>query len=310
VHDYSSTRFEYRPTLYAPISYGPLNLTPEIGGVGIFYGNSPTKEGQLLMQGKLGLQAQTSFFRKFGSFKHVIEPSLGFHYFSMPSSCPCEHYIFDINDGWTDLNVCRLGIKNAIYKKTVQGIERPFIADLYSFAFIHSPTQILVPKVYGRFVLCPFPTLQYSLQTAWDCMHSRIDHFNFRTEWTVDEDFAMAFEYRHRSPYSWRKVDPFNFFLENYRSVDCLLKSPLSDRRDTFLFHFFYRFHPLWACEFKSRQGWNRRHEPGYREYEINFLTTIQTALHFKLSFQHWENDNRVALYFNIGLPKPNKAKL
>ena len=53
IRNYSSTRFEYFPTLYRPFPLGRyFTLTPEIGMVGIIYGNSQTDEGQWLALGK------------------------------------------------------------------------------------------------------------------------------------------------------------------------------------------------------------------------------------------------------------------
>ncbi|MBA2369620.1 MAG: hypothetical protein H0V82_11435 [Candidatus Protochlamydia sp.] len=312
VHNYHSSRFEYRPTFYAPFNYGPVTFTPEIGGVGIFYGDSPKKESQLLLVGRLGWNAETQLFRFYGPLKHVIEPYCSYHYLSCPTSSADQHYIFDINDGWSYLNMLTTGVRNSLYSKSKKGeISRLFFGEIYTHAFLKSPTELpTIPKIYSRLIFSALPTLRHTVRTAWDFEHNVLDHFNFLTEWTLSDDFAFSAEYAHRSPYRWRKVDQDNFFLENYRPVKCLLHSSLSDRRDTFLFHFFYRFHPNWACKFSSRKGWNRRHEPNYLEYEIDLLTTIQTAWHLKLSFQHRENDNRVALYFNVGLAKPNVNNL
>lgn len=311
-HDYSSTRFQYFPTLYRPIIIGPfLTLTPEAGAVTILYGNSRHKDGHWLALGKAGLSLQTQLFRYYGSFKHVIEPYAFYRYYSSPTSSPHDHYIFDLSDGWTRLNYLSFGVNNALYAKRSEACVRQiFSADLYTFAFF-DPHKIrqTIPRIYGRLTFFSTPTVRHIVDTAWNLEHHLVDYFNFRSEWTLNADFAIAVEYRHRSPYFWRKVDRENFFLDEFRSEKQLLHSPLSDRRDTLLVHFFYRFHPNWACEFTSRQGWNRLREPSYLEYEIDFLTTIQTAWHLRFSFQHQENDNRVAMYLNIGLKRPDQPE-
>lgn len=308
VHDYSSTRFEYRPTLYRPFVYGPVTMTPEAGFVGIFYGSSPNRDSQWLSLGLAGCNVETQLYRYYGTFKHVINPYTSYRYYSSPTSSPHEHYIFDITDGWARLNQLTFGMRNSLFSKHGNCISRLFYADIYTHAFFDSPTmRRTFPKLYGKFVFSSLQTIRHTVQTAWDFEHGQLDHFNFRSEWTLSADFAVAAEYRHRSAYSWRKVDPDNFFLDNFRSEESLLHSALSDRRDTLLLHFFYRFHPNWACEFSSRQGWNRRREPSYLEYEIDLLTTIQTAWHLRLSFQHRENDNRVAMYINVGLKRPDE---
>ena len=126
-----------------------------------------------------------------------------------------------------------------------------------------------------------------------------------RADWTVSNDLAIATELRHRGSYWWRKVDCENFFLDMYHSEKRLKHSLVSDRCDTILLNLFYRFHPNWACDFTSRYGWNRRKEPSYFEFEFDLLTTIQTAWNLRLSYQHQEDDDRVAIYLNIGIKKP-----
>lgn len=312
VHDYSSTRFEYFPTLYRPIPLDNyLTLTPEIGIAAILYGNSREKEGNWMALGKGGLDLQTQLFRYYGPLKHIIEPYVFYRYYTSPTSSPHQHYIFDLSDGWTRLNYLSFGINNSFYaKRSNSSIARIFSADLYTFAFFHTDKiDQTIPKVYGRFTFFSIPTMKHTVVTAWNIEHNQLDHYNFHSQLTLNADFALAFEYRHRNTYCWRKVDEENFFLDVFRSERQMLHSPVSDRRDTFLFHFFYRVHPNWALEFTSRQGWNRKREPRYLEYEIDLLTTIQTAWHLRFSFQHREDDNRIAVFLNVGLKRPDKEE-
>ncbi|WP_068468397.1 LPS-assembly protein LptD [Candidatus Protochlamydia phocaeensis] len=309
VHDYDSTRIEYQPTLYRPFPIGPMTFTPEVGAVSIFYGNSPCHQSQWLALGMIGCNARTQLYRYYKNIKHVIEPYSSYRYYSSPTSSPKEHYIFDISDGWTRLNMLTFGVKNSLYaKKADSCASRVFFSNIYAHAFFDEKTfRQSIPRVYSQFIFSSLPTVKHTLNMAWNIEHHQLDYFNFRSEWTLSADFALAAEYRHRSAYSWRKVDPENFFLDVYRKEGVLRHSPLSDRRDTLLVHFFYRFHPNWACEFSSRQGWNRWREPSYLEYEIDLLTTLQTAWHLKLSFQHQENDNRLVMYVNVGLKRPDE---
>jgi hypothetical protein len=309
VRDYASSRLEYIPTLYRPFMIGRFfTLTPEIGMVTILYSNSKEEGGQWMALGKGGLNLQTQLYRYYGPLKHVIEPYAYYRYYSSPTSSPHQHDVFDLSDGWTRLNYLSFGIRNAFYAKRGDAcVSRIFSADFYTYAFFDTrKIHQTIPRAYSRLTFFSLRTVKHTIETAWNFEHNQIDHFNFRSEWTLNADFAIAFEYRHRSAFCWRKVDRENFFLDVFRSEHSLLHSQLSDRRDTLLLHFFYRFHPNWACEFTSRQGWNRRKEPSYFEYEFDILTTIQTAWHLRFSFQHQENDNRVALYLNIGLKRPD----
>lgn len=308
VHDFASSRIEYRPRVYRSFLMGPFNWTPELGGVSIFYGNSPKREEEKwLVQGKAGYTLSTQFYRHYDCFKHVIEPYTSYFFHSKPSVDPNDHYIFDIDDGWYRLNQLTFGVNNSFYRKKDSCVTRPFYADVYAHAFFDSVhIKPVIPRLYGRFMFFFIPTLRELIETAWDFRHHQLAYVNIRVDWTYNADFAFGTEYRHRNPYVWRKVDQENFFLDAYRSEETLRHSPVSDRRDTLLFHMFYRFHPNWVCEISSRNGWNRMHEPRYAEYEINLLTTIQTAWHLKLSFQHQEDDTRVAVYMNVGLTEPD----
>jgi hypothetical protein len=308
VHNYSSSRFEYFPTLYRPFVMGRFcTLTPEVGMISILYGDSPRGESQWLTLGRAGLDVQTQLYRYYGSLKHIIEPYIRYRYYSAPTSSPHQHYIFDLSDGWTRLNYLSFGIHNAFYAKQKDTcVSRLLSADLYSFAFF-DPHKIrqTIPRIYGNLSFFSCPTLKHIFNAAWNLEHSQVDYFNMRTEWTVSTDLAIAAEYRHRGPYWWRKVDQENFFLDMFHSEQRLKHSPLSDRNNTFLLHLFYRLHPNWACELTSRYGWNRKKEPSYLEFEFDVLTTIQTAWNLRFSYQHQEDDDRVALYLNIGLRRP-----
>lgn len=312
VHNYSSTRFQYFPTIYRPFTFDRFcTLTPEVGMEAIFYGNSPKENPQWLTQGKAGLNLETQLYKHYGTFKHIINPYASYYYYTSPNSSPHQHYIFDITDGWTRLNYLSLGIHNLFFSKHCHTqFERIVSADFYTFAFFHThKIRQVIPRLYSSFNFQTLPTLNHTLDLGWNLEHKQIDFLNFRTEWTYNDDFAIAAEYRHRGPYWWRKVDRENFFLDMFHSEKQLKHSALSDRCETLLVHFFYRFHPNWACELTSRQGWNRKKEPSYLEFEFDVLTTIQTAWNLRFSYQHQENDDRIAMYLNVGLKRPSFNK-
>jgi hypothetical protein len=219
-----------------------------------------------------------------------------------------SHYIFDIEDGWYRLDMMQVGIAQSIFRKQSNGlITRPLYANLYANVFFDTHTFAQsIPKVYGDVIFNSFSFLRHSFSTAWNFNQNLFDYYNFRTEWTVNENIALAFEYRHRSPFDWRKADRTNFILDSFRSVRQLRHSQLSDRRDTLLFHIFYRFHPCWAFQFESRSGWNRIHQPNYNEFEIDLIGALPSALNFKLSYQHREDDDRLSVYMSIGMKRPD----
>lgn len=304
-HNYESTRFEYFPTLYRPFQIGHLlTLTPELGMATLFYGTAQTRNPALIACGRGGIHIQSSLFQKYSTFKHTIIPYLDYQYYSSPTLSPEAHYIFDTSDGLTRLNVLNFGLRNALYGTLLNSSPmRLASCDLYSFAFFDTKKiKQTIPRVYGKIDFLSCTTLRHTFDVGWNIEHHQVDFFNFKTEWTVNNDLALAGEYRHRGPYWWRKVDRENFFLDMFHSEERLRHSQLSEHAETLLLHCFYRFHPNWSCELTTRQGWDRKRSPPFCEFEVDLLTTIQSAWHLRFSYQHKENDDRVAVYLNVGL--------
>lgn len=309
VHDYRSSRFELNQNLYRSFSWGPLNFTPRGGVRAIIYGNTPSNDSTWVSLGQFGFEANSRLHRYYGmNKKHVVLPYLNYTYLTYPTKSPRQHYIFDIEDGWYRLNMCRFGVQQSFYAKKNGLVDRTLYTDFYAYSFFHTKTiHAVVPKVYGLFVFNTYPTLRHIVDTAWDIQRNKLDHLNIRTEWTLSRNMAVAAEYRHRDQFDWRKVDHDNFILDSFRPVHQLLHSTLSDRRDTLLLHFFYRINPNWAIEFESRQGWNRRFEPGYTEFEIDLLATLRSAWNLKLYYRHREEDDRMAINLSVGLSRPDR---
>ncbi|MFV0340312.1 MAG: hypothetical protein ACK5MA_06775 [Parachlamydiaceae bacterium] len=310
VHDYNSTRVELNQEFYRPMPFRYFTLTPEAGTEMIFYGNSPEGNARFLALFYGGAEAKMAFSKVMGCTKHVFEPYAKFIYYTSPTVSPHNHYIFDIDDGWYQANTLKVGCSNQIFRKTECCLSRPLLVDLYTYGFFDTPTiGKLFPEVYADVSYLASDTVRHTVEFAWDLQHGKLYHFNARTEWTAAKDLAIRGEYRHRSEYDWRKADHTNFILDAFRSEKSLLHSTLSDRRDTLIAAFFYQFNPNWGCEFEARQGWNRRCEPSYTEFELDLLGTLRSAINVKFSYQHKEGDDRVAFYFTIGLNKPNLKK-
>jgi hypothetical protein len=310
VHDYRSSRFEATQNFYRPLYLGPITMTPKVGGTALFYGESPSHKPRWASFGQFGCECNTRLHRYYGeSRKHVIVPYINYTYLTHPTTAPNEHFIFDIDDGWYRLNMFRFGVQNNYYKKNEAGlINRYLYTEFYAYAFCNTKTiPAAVPKLYSYFSFHTLPTLNHSLETAWDIQRNRLDHFNFRTEWTLSPDMAVSAEFRFRDPFDWRKVDHTNFILDSFRPIRELVHSALSDRRDTLLLHFFYRINPNWAVEFQSRQGWNRRFEPSYNEFEIDILTTFRSAWNLRFYYRHREEDDRMAINLSVGLSRPDQ---
>jgi len=311
VHDYESSRVEISNKFYCPITLDPLIITPEVGDLAIFYGNSPDGDAKYLLVGMVKCDVRAHGYRFYGDRKHVVEPYANYEYYIYPTIPPNHHYIFDTDDGWYRLNALRFGVSQSLYGKNSYGcLMRYVYADVYAYSFFNTKTMPKsIPEVYARIICNTFPTLRHTLETAWDIRNSQLGHFNFRSEWTVSQDIALSVEYRHRDAFDWRKVDHNNFFLESFHSQRELRHTSLSDRRDTLLLRMFCRILPNWAIDFGSRQGWDRMFEPNYTEFEFDVLGTLRSACNLRLSYQHREHDDRIAVYFTLGLNRPVGAR-
>lgn len=310
VRDYSSTRFEFRQHLYRSFDLGFLQITPGAGVEALYYGNSPQKEAKDVFSGLFSLEANTHLHRFFGQTKHVLEPYIEYNYYTFPTTPPNKHFIFDIEDGWYYLNVMRAGVNNHIYFKNRRSgcIQRYLTLDLFTYAFLDTKTiPQTFQKVYFQSTFNLFTDLKHTMATAWNLQRNQLDHFNYRVAWTANANFAIATEFRHRCAFDWRKADHQNFVLDSFRSVEELRHSAVSDRRDTLLLHTFYRFHPYLALDFQMRLGWNREFEPPYVEYQTDFIANLGSAWILKLSYQHREDDHRIAFYFSLSAKKPNR---
>jgi hypothetical protein len=311
VHDYCSTRLEYSQKFYKHLKLGFFNVTPEIGTDVIFYGRSPQKRPRWLLLGKFGYEANTQLYRYYNCSKHVITPYMSYNYYTYPSTSPKEHYIFDINDGLFYLNMMCFGLRQSFYSKTEDCIGRFLFVDIYANTFFKTRTiPLSTPKLYANVVFNSLAFLRHSIDTAWDFEVHQLDHLNIRLDWTFSDDLALAAEYRHRDSFDWRKADHTNFILDSYRTIRELYHSQLSDRRDTFLLHLFYRFNPVWALEFSSRQGWNRRREPKYTEFEVDLLAKPESAWRLRFSYRYREDEKfRLGVNLSFGINKPDPKK-
>lgn len=298
VHNFHSSRVDLGQKLYRPLPVGIFTLTPHVGYRAIGYSNSPQHESRLLAQGFTGLEAHTRFKRFGNGFSQSVEPYVQYDYYTTPSVNPHKHFLFDLEDGLYRQNVLRFGARNFI--AFTPGPQLNF--DIFARSFFNTPNVgSRIPKVYLNSVLRASDYTQFTLNTAWDTKHNNLDHFNLRTDLTFTEDLALALEYRHRSAYSWRKTDHDNFMIDTFRSQHSLRHSLMSDKRDTFLTHFFVRVMPKLAFEFRTRHGWGRKHAHNYNEYEVNCITLIRNALRLTLTFRHRSTGNDYGIDFSFG---------
>lgn len=317
VHDFTAMRIELRNYAFVPFNYRYFKVTPQVGTVSIFYGNTPGENRSWLNAGYFQLDSQTTMQKDYEWGRHFMRPYLSYLYFTYPTLAPNEHYIFDINDGIYRVNLVRLGVQHYLLQRYSDGSYCPNIyIDNYTWGFFQPCPSIphIVPRIYTDVTFQHCDTLKNTIQAAWDFQHGGFAHLNFRSAWTVSDHLAAVLEYRQRNAFDWRKVNYENFALDFYRSQNELLFPPgsrkrpdasLSDRRKTLLLHIFYRMRYDMALEWESRLGWDRWTEPGYHEFNINLHVSLPASWRMKLAYQHKVCDDRIAIYFSMGLTQP-----
>lgn len=309
VSDYHSTRFELNQQIYRPMPLWMGTLTPSAALKVIYYGDSPSGTPKELVLGAFGLNWNTQIWKRMGDFKHVVMPYVDYTYITFPTTDPARHYIFDIDDGWYRLNTLKFGFSNALYYKNPECcVKKALDLDVYTYAFFNTKTlPDPIPKLYLQATSRLFENVNHFYTFVWNMQKRQLDSFDFRVEWTISSRLAFAAEWRTRGPAFWRKVDKENFILESFRPFEELIHSSLSDKRDTLLYHIYYRFSENFALELQSRTGWNRRHEPSYTEYQVDLHTFLGSFWKLKISYQHHEDDKRIAFYFKLSADRPSE---
>lgn len=284
--DFHSFRLETDQSLIRPFSLSALKITPFAGFRGIFYSDSPqnSRVGQALFQ--YGGEMNLPLKKTVRNFRHFVTPYLSYHGFSKPTFSSSEVYIFDLQDGYHLLNVLRPGIKSTFYTKKL-GVFTPAVSfDLYSLGFFADETyKNTFPKLYLNLNFNQL-NLTLNTQSVWNFEENLLDRFNLRFLYTYSQDFAVGFEYRHRSRFDWRKDDHNNFILDVTRNIDTLLNSPLSDGRNAFLTKMEWRFLPGWRIRLESHSGFGRKEEPGYTEVRAECLALITSGWELGLAFK------------------------
>lgn len=303
--NFHSTRIELKEKLIRPLRMGPLTATPYVGVNGIFYGNSQNGSSKALGVLSYGLDFFLRGEKTYQTYKHIVEPYLSFSFLTRPTVEPEDHYIFSISDGYQKINQIQIGTKTALFSK-----ERPkdpafFTLNLFANAFFKDPTiPQFIPRMY-LYLDWRLPSLFCSLHNAWNFRHNQVEFINARLKWTVSENVAFTVEGRYRSKYNWRKADQENFILDVSRSETELLRSPLSDRRITFLSNLFIRFNPLWDFSLSTINGLYRENEKPYTEVRGDLATWISSSFRIHLNYSHIRYDDRVSLRLEL-MKKPS----
>jgi hypothetical protein len=288
-----SVRMETVNELYRPFLMGPVTFMPSVGILGIFYGNNPHHHS--VGQGMItyGFQAKTHLFKSYAKARHMIEPYLNFQGLTRPTAGINDHFYFDINDGYFQLNQLKVGVRNSFFLYNSSLFAPSVTADLFTYGFFGKRGfSQTFPKTY-LILGWDRPNLAMKGGVAWNNEEHLFDFANIAADWTLNEDIALGIEFRHRSRFDWRKANHDSFILDVARPIDELLHSPLSDGRDTLLARCFIRLAPKWNIQFQTRHGWGRKNEPRYNAGKIDLITMLTCSWRMRLTYERMPNDNR-----------------
>jgi hypothetical protein len=288
LQDFQSPRVEIYEKLTRPTHFGALTVTPELSGTAIFYGTSPSHQSKCAALMGYGVKADLHGTRKWGRYKHIVEPYLQYKALTRPTVSPDAHYIFSIQDGYQKLQQVELGVRNLLFSARRTSGEPSFTANLFANAFFSDPViPQMIPRLY-LWLAWRLPSVHINWNNCYNFRNQVVDYSNALLKWTISEDVALSFEGRYRSKFDWRKADHDNFILDVTRSEDELLESPLSDRRVALLSNLFIRLNPFWELRFESHHGFyrlykNHIHEKPFTEFRAHLYTYLSSSwkLHF-----------------------------
>ena len=304
VYNFASSRLQLSQKLYTTCVASPVAITPTIGYTVIQYSRSPQHVSRLQAIGILGATAKTRFVKRNVLGNQVLEPYAQEVSYTRPPVQADKAYIFDIDDGWAQLNVVRYGFRHSWYRPpTATGFTPKIISDLYARSFFATRHISGEPyKVWLVSTLDATPKSSYKLDTAWDVQQNLLDHFNIAMRRTITKKLAVVLEWRQRSAYAWRKVDAENFFVDAVRSPHRLRHSEMSDNRKTALLSLYWSPTPALDIDFTSYYGFRHVHPRQYINYEVSATTLIRGALRLTITYFHRPGGPTNGFYINLTL--------
>ena len=302
IPDFHAFRIESNQSLLRPIPIKGATLTPSLGFTGIGYNNSPDQNPAFQAMLNYGLDLQITGKKTFKTFQHTFTPYIHFKGLTSPTTKIDHVYIFGLNDGLNKIDLLKTGIEQTFTFLKYNTFEPTLLTELYTYSFFDENIyKTFIPKFGGTFTL-NLPRVVLESKIGWNSEERLLDFANASLKWTLNENFAMGVEFRHRGRFYWKKDDHDNYILDVSRPISELLVSPLSDNRNTFLTKLQLQIAPEWVLRLQMHQGWGRKGEPFYNEAKVDLITMLTSTWRLKLSYMHTVRDDQVS--FRIFLVK------
>ncbi|CRH26092.1 omp [Chlamydia trachomatis] len=279
--NFSSWRFSSAHKVYCGLVLPIGTLTPSLSGTAIYYTRMLSPDAaHCQLSGSLSFDYRVALQKEYRHARHIVEPFCSFLKTTRPVLSSDEPHIFSIKDAFHSINLLHVGLESKVLNKH-STLSTPSHLKLWTTYIFDEPhAKDTFPKTACWFSL-PL-TLQntLSLDAEWIWKKSRWDHLNVIWEWILNDNLGLTLEFLHRSKYGFIKCAKDNYTLDVSRSLDTLLASPLSDRRNLITGKLFVRPHPHWNYNLNLRYGWHRPDSPSYLEYQM--------ILGHKI-FEHWQ---------------------
>ena len=302
VGDFSSLRASTLNHFSLPFNIGMIRIAPRVSLEGIFY--TRTQNNTPDIQALVRYNCRTSINAK-NHFKNISlfhTPYVDLHGITQPTLKPDTPYIFGINDGLAKLLYLQSGWQESIFLHNSPLFVPNITFNLYAYSFFLTDIfGMTTPKL--RFdMVYRFPRVKITSRTGWNFQTKSFDFNNFEIAWTYNEHLALKTEFRHRSPFYWRRANHNNFIFEVVRPIDQLTRSPLSDGRNTLITKLQAKVAPLWTAKIESHIGWGRGNNLNYNEVRVHVDTIISTCWKLKMVFTHSPAPEKKNNSFMVGL--------
>ncbi len=295
-----TARMESQNRIYRPFHLGPFIFTPSVGATGLFYSNNPYHQeaGQFVIS--YGGEVNTHLFKQYRHYTHRMEPYINYRGLTKPTVSNLNHFTYSMQDGYYKLNQLRLGSRNSVFSSKGDTALPVFLLDLYTNTyFAQNSYSKTFPKLYSN-IHWNRPTYSLTGYLCWNFQEQVLDTCNTRADVTLSEALALGAEYRYRSQYDWRKANHDDFILDMSHSIESLLNSPLSDKRETFIGRVYAKLSPKWTLKMQTINGWKRKSDPTYSAFNADLTTLLPGSWQLKFSYTHQPDDDRFSTLIQL----------
>ena len=183
---FSSARFFLNPELTHSFNLSVFRISPKIGAVVLGYSDSFRNKEQLYALGMLSAQVDIPFYKLFNHYLHQMMPYAKVTQFTRSTTSLEDHYIFDLKDGYTEMGLCTLGIRNTFFRPM-----HTLTFNLFTNTFWDASAFSKAFPLIGLNMHWQLPKLHLESEILYNLEHHSLNHFIFHTKWTIGKNLAM-----------------------------------------------------------------------------------------------------------------------